>query len=70
MNSSFKTCIISSTDTSVQEENEKNNHSESKTTDEQEIEDGHEKEKTTRSKKNSAQDLQIQQEIDLTISEN
>ena len=70
MNSSFKTCIISSTDTSVQEENEKNNHAESKTTDEQEIEDGHEKEKTTKSKKNSAQDLQIQQEIDLTISEN
>ena len=70
MNSSFKTCIISSTDTSVQEENEKNNHAESKTTDEQEIEGSHEKEKTTRSKKNSAQDLQIQQEIDLTISEN
>ena len=45
MNSSSKTRIISSTDTSVQKENEMNNHAESKTTGEQVIKDSHEKKK-------------------------
>ena len=51
--------IISSTDTSVQKENEMNNHAESKTTGEQVIKDRNEKKKKkkkNRSKKNSTQD--------------
>ena len=60
MHSSSKTRIISSTDTSVQKENEMNNHAESKTAGEQVIKDSHEKKKKTDQRKIVLKILQIQ----------